>query len=312
MYLNLPNGREIESSDVKYVKNYLEGLKREVITTRPDEIAISGSGQTLSLIIEGKTIPIRTSFLRKLLKWFNFPIGQIRYFDLETVESIMNDYLLNIKSNTVDITLENGEALTITSEKYGKINDIDLIKLIEPLGISKIIKNDFMTSIVSETKEIIEPIPDDKFGVGISLFNSETGFRALSINSYLLRYICSNGAYVRDSSESKKYYHYDLNVMTVMDEVEKSIKSLNEKKKEISERIKMLKSQLNFETTKKRVAELLRMKIGKYKTDKLFEDTRGIRNNYDLFNHITLKAKDFELSTKIVLEEVAGDLLFFN
>jgi hypothetical protein len=312
MYLNLPNGREIESSDVNYVKNYLEGLKREVITTRPDEIAINGNGLTLSLIIEGKTIPIRTSFLRKLLKWFNFPIGQIRYFDIETVESIMNDYLLNIKSNTVDITLENGEALTITSEKFGKINDIELIKLIEPLGISKIIKNDFMTSIVSETKEVIEPIPDDKFGVGISLFNSETGFRALSINSYLLRYICKNGAYVRDSSESKKYYHYDLNVMTVMDEVEKSIKSLNEKKDEIKERIKMLKSQSNFENTKKRVADLLRMKIGKYKADKLFEDTRGIRNNYDLFNHITLKAKDFELSTKIVLEEVAGDLLFFN
>ena len=57
MYLNLPNGREIESSDVKYVKNYLEGLKREVITTRPDEIAISGSGQTLSLIIEKKNYP---------------------------------------------------------------------------------------------------------------------------------------------------------------------------------------------------------------------------------------------------------------
>jgi len=312
MYLNLPNGREIESSDVKFVKNYLERLEREVITVRPDEIAVRGSGQNLSLIIEGKNIPIRTSFLRKLLKWFNFPIGQIRYFDLETVESIMNDYLLNIKSNTVDVTLEDGEALTITSERFGKINDLELVNLIEPLGITKIMRNDFMTSIVSETKEVIEPIPNDKFGVGISLFNSETGFRALSINSYLLRYVCSNGAYVRDSSENKKYYHYDVNVEAVMKEIEGSIESLNEKKNEISERIKMLKEQSNFEMTKKRVADLLRMKIGKYKTDKLFEDTRGIRNNYDLFNHITLRAKDFELSTKIVLEEVAGDLLFFN
>lgn len=312
MNLYLPDGKEFMSSDIGEVKEYLSGLMRRVVRVSPDETAIVSSGRNLSLYIEGKTIPIRTSFFRKLMKWFNFPLGQIRYLDVETVASVMNDYLLNIKSQFVDITIENGEALSITSENFGMLNDEKLISMVEPLGITKVIINDYMTAIISEEKEKIEPFPGDSFGAGISIFNSDTGFRAFTINTYLLRYVCSNGAYVKDENFGKKYYHYNLDIEELYDGLKNSIDSLKEKKEIITERIKMLKEQTNFEETKKRIADIIKMRIGKYKSDKLFEDTREINNNYDLFNHITLKAKEFGSSNRIMLEEIAGELLFMN
>lgn len=312
MYLNLPNGTELIFKNADDATNYISGLERKVITTSPENLVVKNNGRTLSLLAEGKSFPIRLSFLHKLLKWYNFPLGQIRYLDVETITSILNDYLINIKSSSVNVTLEDNQALTITSDRYGNIEDLELIKHVKPLGILMIMKNDFMTSIITETKEKVIPYPNDEFGIGISMFNSETGFRAFTINSYLLRYTCSNGAYIKSNNSEKKYYHYDLNIPMIYEEVEQSIKKLAEEKEHLKERIAMLKEARDFEKTKEKVIEIMIRKIGKKRTEKIFVYSDDIKNNYDLFNHITFKAKEFEISTRIMLEEIAGELLFFN
>jgi len=46
-----------------------------------------------------------------------------------------------------------------------------------------------------------EPVKGDICGIGLNITNSETGFRALKISHFILRYVCSNGAVARISKD---------------------------------------------------------------------------------------------------------------
>jgi hypothetical protein len=79
-------------------------------------------------------------------------------------------------------------------------------------------------SITTEEKIKTEPVKGDECGMGLNIVNSETGFRALTVSHYILRYICSNGAVARISDDDDKRYHYgneDLNLF-VNEKVKKS------------------------------------------------------------------------------------------
>src|SRR5574338_601205 len=194
------NGLEFINANPEQVTDYLESLDRSKLQVNPSNLKVNLDGKKMVLSIMDKAVkdyPIRRAFLYKLLKWYSFPMNQLNRLSNETLISICNDYLMNINREYVNVTLEKGEALTITSPDYNEITDLEVIKKCTDLGVRTVSRNDFMMRITTEEKFKFEVVKGDNCGMGLNVINSETGFRTLSIAHYMLRYICSNGAIIR-------------------------------------------------------------------------------------------------------------------
>jgi hypothetical protein len=310
MKMNFPIGKDDLFNDSASALKHIESMNYTNLKINPECLHVVNDGKTLCLeIFDGKVkqVQMRQSFMLKLLKWFNFPSHQLDILDIDTVTSILNDYLLAIKRIYVNVKLEYEEALTITSDKYCEVEDTEVIKRLDPTSIDHIYFTDFSTYIRTKTKFDIQPFKGDTFGVGLNIVNSETGFKAFQINNYLLRYVCSNGAYVTDYEDDKKYYHYDLFVPNVYDIIRSRVESLKERAIEIEIKLKNLTGELNKSELHKIILNMHR-KIGvKFLIDLL--ETDRLPTKYELFNIITDRAKDFSISKRILIEEVAGGFI---
>ena len=153
--MEVTEGIEFINAEPKEVINYLRSRSVEKIKVSPSNLKIICSGQEPILqAMNGKIkeYPIRKTFLHKLLNWYNFPTNKLSRLSNETVISICNDYLLNIRSEYVTVTFESDEALTLTSPRYNEITDLEIIDRCAELGIQNISRNDFMMRIITKDK----------------------------------------------------------------------------------------------------------------------------------------------------------------
>ncbi len=156
--------------------------------------------------------------------------------------------------------------------------------------------------ITTEEKLKFQPVPGDECGLGMCVINSETGFHALKVQHYILRYICTNGAMVSVDKKNESRKHYGIKKDELNDFLKEQAKELNDKRNEFLERFRSL-----AETKASEDDDIIRMVIkllGK-KEVVITEET----TLYDLFNLITAKAKDFDLSKRIYLEKAAGEMI---
>lgn len=304
-------GIEFNNAKVHQVIDYLESIDRKKIQVPPCNLKINSDGRYLFLSVmdDGvKDYLIRKSFLHKLLKWYSFPLGQLNRLSMDTITSVCNDYLMNINRSFVNITIEKGEALTITSPEYNEITDFDVIKSCAELGVRTVSRNDFMLRITTEEKFRFDAVPGDNCGIGINIINSETGFRTLSISHYVLRYVCSNGAIIRidKSGGEKVHYGHRENELQLFLREQVALALANQKK--VAQSISGLtnKNASSFiESVNKRIESYL----GKNEAKNFLSDLNSNSSLYDLFNLVTDKAKNYDLSRRILLEGLAGDLI---
>lgn len=304
-------GIEFNNAKVHQVIDYLESIDRKKIQVPPCNLKINSDGRYLFLSVmdDGvKDYLIRKSFLHKLLKWYSFPLGQLNRLSMDTITSVCNDYLMNINRSFVNITIEKGEALTITSPEYNEITDFDVIKSCAELGVRTVSRNDFMLRITTEEKFRFDAVPGDNCGIGINIINSETGFRTLSISHYVLRYVCSNGAIIRidKSGGEKVHYGHRENELQLFLREQVALALANQKK--VAQSISGLtnKNASSFiESVNKRIESYL----GKNEAKNFLSDLNSNSSLYDLFNLVTDKAKNYDLSRRILLESLAGDLI---
>lgn len=313
MNLKFPEGKSSFFNNGKEALDYLTSFHTETIETEPDRLKIIHYQNHLYLeLYDGKIyqFPIRESFFMKLLKWFSFPIRQLDFLDNDTVTSICNDYLLNIKSSKVFIKLEDSEALTITSSKYSEVLDIDLIKEVIPIGIKKLFIDDYNTNILVEEKCKIVPFPNDVFGFGLSIMNSETGFSAINFRDYLFRYICSNGAYIKEDGDENKFYHYNLFVPDVFNRLKDKINNINYRALTIEKKIREMETPINKSEIFSINKEIFRNTAIRMLNDVIDSDSRITK--YELMNLITERAKGLPIGLRTKIETIAGNLININ
>src|SRR5664279_5107785 len=100
----LLDGPEFDKAMPEVVAKHLRDVPRESLEVNPANLSVKHDGKYLMLqVVNGKVreYPIRKSFLHKLLKWYSFPVHQLQRMSIDTVTSLCNDYLLNIKSDNV-------------------------------------------------------------------------------------------------------------------------------------------------------------------------------------------------------------------
>jgi len=304
-------GIEFINASPDEVINYLQDLGREKLRLSPANLKIKSDGKFLMLSVMDKGVgdyPIRKSFLYKLLKWYSFPMNQLYRLSNETLISICNDYLMNINREFVNVTIEKGEALTITSPEYNEITDLEVIKKCADLGVRTVSRNDFMMRITTEEKFKFEAVKGDNCGIGLNVINSETGFRTLSIAHFILRYVCSNGAIVRIDNKANERVHYGYKENELQEFLDEQVELALLKQKEVADSIKDLskKPASDFITSVNRKVESY---LGKYESKNFFSELRKEATLYDLFNVVTDKAKKYDLAKRVSLENLAGDLI---
>lgn len=303
----------IEFVDAKpdVVIDYLKTRETSKIEANPANLKVVNGGRFLVLqVMNGKITeyPVRRTFLYRLLRWYGFPLNQLIKLSTETVTSICNDYLMNIKRDRVIVKTEKQDALSILSPDYNEITDLRIIGEVAALGVRSISRNDFFMSITTEEKVRTQPVKGDDCGVGLNIVNSETGFRALTVLHYILRYVCSNGAVARISEDDDdKRYHYgneDLNIF------------LNEKVKRAAVERKILIDKLlklndkKIRNSKEYFIKKIEPVLGKKEAAIFFDDFSNELTQYELFNLITSNAKRYDLSKRYFLESFAGELIF--
>lgn len=304
-------GIEFINAGSKEVVGYLQDLDRVKLSLNPANLKIKLVGKLLMLSIMDtgiKDYPIRKSFLHKLLRWYSFPITQLRRLSTETLISVCNDYIMNINREFVNVTIENGEALTITSPDYNEITDLEIIQKCADLGVRTVSRNDFMMRITTEEKFKFVAVPGDDCGIGLNVINSETGFRALSIAHFVLRYTCSNGAIVRISNDDKERIHYGYKEYELQEFLNEQVRLVLLSQMQVADSIKDLssKSAVKFiERVNKRVESYL----GKNEAKDFLSELTDKSTLYDLLNVVTNKAKKYDLSKRVLLENLAGDLI---
>jgi hypothetical protein len=303
----------VEFIDAKpdVVIDYLKSRKTNKVEVNPANLKIVNGGRFLVLqLMNGKIseYPVRTTFLYKLLRWYGFPIGQLARLSTETITSLCNDYLMNIKRGKVIVKTEKDEALSILSPDYNEITDLQIIEAAAELGVRNISRNDFFMSIATREKIKTEPVPGDEYGIGLNIVNSETGFRALTVSHYILRYTCSNGAVARisDDDDDKRYHYGNADLKLFLDD---RVDRAKEDRTKLIEKLKEL-NESKVKKSKEFYIKKIESVLGKKEATIFFDHFSDELTQYELFNLITSNAKQYDLSKRYFLESFAGKIVF--
>ena len=304
------SGPEFSQAGVEEVRAYLNYRRLKKYVLPPDRLHVVNDGSELFLrVSNGKTeeYPVRGSFLFKLLKWYSFPVRQVRRLSIDTLTSILNDYLLAIPGGEVNVTIEDGEALALTSRRYNELSDLEVLEKGTAIGMETVSRNDYFMRLYGRTDFEVSPRPGDVCGLGYNVFNSETGFSALAIRLFIRRYVCSNGAVVGyDSRGTRVHYgHPDMELSRFLDVQLKEAENQRGEAADLLVRSTQISAAPEIEATAKR----LRMIVGKKRTDELIDGLGEGPTVYDLANAVTSMAQTLDIRRRLQAEAIGGDLL---
>jgi hypothetical protein len=310
-HMEYRTGPEFSLADADEVRDFLMRRRLRKYVLPPERFQIVNDGREHFLRISGdktEECPVRGSFLFKLLKWYSFPSRQIGRLSIDTMTSVLNDYLLAIPGGEVSVTLEDGEALSITSIRHNEISDIEVLDCAERISIAHVSRNDYVMRVYSNTPYEVEPVPGDVCGIGYNVFNSETGFRALSVRIFIRRYICSNGAVLGSLEAMGNRVHYGHPDMELSRFLEEQMQ-VGEKARANAGRLLEKSAHMPAAPVIERTLAQLRPLIGKRKSDEILESISDESTVYDLVNSITSMAQALDLRRRLLAEIIGGELL---
>ncbi len=272
-------------------------------------ITTDGTGFFLQVMNGGvKEYPVRRAFVQKLFKWFSMPPSQLQRLGMDTLASVLNDFLVSIRSGDVTVKIENGEALSITSSKYSEITDLEVLRLIQSLHVTRISRNDFFTRMYTKVKSEAEPKGGDVCGLSYNVLNSETGFQTLAINHFVLRYICSNGAIVRSPSTEQKRIHYGYKKGMLEDFLNTEVTRREEESAHIFEKLKQsIHEPANGSLGQ--VSRRLNALAGRKRARELLSDVGESPSVFQIANLVSAYAGTLDINRRLRLEALAGEML---
>jgi hypothetical protein len=307
----LSEGKAFDQAKPEEVVDFLRSRKLELKPTPAERLHVVNDGQRLALqLVNGKMTeyPMRRSFLFKLLRWHSFPLAQLRTLNIDTVTGILNDYLLSVRSGDVTLVVEDGEALTVTSGRFNRMEDLTILHRCKDLGVERISRNDFFTRFYTETLDKKEIVKGDDCGFGLNILNSETGFRALSVSHYILRYVCTNGAVVRIGGGTQTKVHYGWPDGELEAWLAERIEAARSGRAAVAGQLRSA-NQTDWPALPRMTARRLRGILGPGTSRPFLEELDGSGSLYEGFNRMTEQAKSLPLERRFELESLAGQLI---
>ncbi len=310
-FMILRNGFVFNCAPHEEVEQFLRGRQLLRYELPPEKLHVGMAGSELTLRFcngRPREYPVRRSFLCKLLQWYSFPRWQLRRLSDESVVSIANDYLLAMKCKKVIVHIEDGEALTLTGPYYSELSDLAVLHICNGTALRAVSRDDFLMRIYSETRIRTEPIPGDECGFGFNVINSETGFHALDVRSYILRYRCTNGAVAPASRVMSRRVHRHQKEGALEHFLHRRIRAAARGYERLTRKLAESNT-IPATRQRKETEERLRRIIGKKEAEDLLKQLPDEATRYDLFNLVTAEAKRFDIATRLKLEMLAGRIV---
>ncbi len=306
----MEEGHRFENQPVSAVRDFLQSRKMDKVEAPANSFRIVMDGPRLVLEhVNGRVRqwPVRHCFFQKLLRWYHIPRKPLYRMEAEVVVPFLNG-ILKLINKDVSISIEDGAALSIFSPLYSEVRDLDILdQCRQPLEI--VTRTDFFMRAYTEILEEREAVAGDLCGYGGNLLNSETGFMALQVVAYILRYVCDNGAAITLLQRDRRVIHYNTTPSQISGYLEGAFDALNNEMPGIFDLLqKACRKPLPDEKgVINRLNELINYPNGK----NMYAGfrARGRDRLYDLFNFLTEKAKHFSPECRYKIEEYAGSLL---
>jgi hypothetical protein len=226
---------------------------------------------------------------------------------VDTAVSLVNDLLLSIRTPIVRVIVEDGEAVSITSNRYAEFSDLEILRMCEPFGIASVSRTDWFMRVYTQIGYRTEPVPGDVCGFGFNIFNSETGFRPVSVEHYVLRYICSNGAVVKQTGGHAGRSHHGHSPEELRRFVAARLEHGTRAREDLVQNIRKSAGTAATEEERFRLSRELR-RNATY-TRELRDLIEQASTRYDLFNLATAIARPLPPPQRLRLEEFAGGMM---
>lgn len=293
------------------VIDHLRSNSYEKYLVSPLNLEIVEEGNLLFLDVKENGVnrfPIRTSFIKKLLMWYKMPYSIKDNLSKELFLEVINQLLHGINSRDVFVNIENKEALTITSTFFAEFSNLVLYEKLKNLDITAISHDDYLTQFFTNKKAEANIFSNDEYGFGYDVTNSETGFSALSLEHYVLRYICRNGALVPVKIKDERKNHYKITNYELTEFINKRIDSATHSRNTF---INLLKksSQVDSRDYRYFIVRKLNYVLGSWQGDDFMKEFDWNGSKYDVFNYITHKAKSFDVNKRYRLERMASEII---
>lgn len=311
--LKLAEGPCLERRHPEEVVKYLRGRALADVRCLPGELEIVARGAELFLVHRaGDPTPrrLRGAFFEKLLNWYGIPVYPVNRMETGTVVALLNNILQLIR-NPVRVRLENGEALTITSSRFTEFSDIEVLERCGNFGVSEVFRCDRFLRVYFVDRIKAEPAPGDICGLGFNVLNSETGFMALKVVGFILRYVCRNGAVARMPVPGgpSAMTHYGCAPQSLADYLDSALNQLGPYLDSLRKRLAQMAAASPRPLEPVR-AELMQI-LGYTHGERLVAQIRAarVKTEFDLFNLVTRAALDYDPQTRLRLETYAGEKL---
>jgi hypothetical protein len=181
----------------------------------------------------------------------------------------------------------------------------------DDIGISGISRDDFQMRLCSQVQVKTEPVPGDECGLGFNIFNSETGFRALSMSSYVFRFVCSNGMIVTEKGDAwKPLPHYRISAADMRgylaEKTEVVKKSWNRLESVLKKSASAPLGEGMGEEILRRARPALDATAARRLWSALNQENLTV---YQAVNEVTSTARELGVSARLQLETLAGDVM---
>lgn len=302
------HGRLFHAASVQEVGDFLRHRRIEDFATHTDRLGVYiEGGRILLRHVSGvsRQFAVRRAFCEKLGNWMNIPARTLMLLDPDVAVHVLNN-ALRIIGKEVNVRVEDGEALTITSEAYTRLSDRDIIQCAAAFGVVSVSRCDFFSRLQFEERSTLHPVKDDVCGVSLQVVNSESGFMALRTQAFILRYACANGAIstLAMRGESGRV-HYRTSDAALKNYLLTSSATLAA----TAGRLELMLRDAVRRPMMPRpfIAEHLDRYMRAPVSSRLLMDLpeAGRPTQYHLFNHLTHRAKALDMSGRLRLEQFA-------
>ena len=186
--------------------------------------------------ISGATYNMRPIAQQSICYRLGIPIHYLRKCPHEIQKNNLNYWIKHEKNEKLFFRFDGNEVRAIFTPRYVPTDNLEVLDRLLEHGykpntrVQCSLDDEFMLVSVPDDRETFR-INGDRMTPGISVSNSEVGLAALTVSSFVLRIICTNGM-ISKTAYSASYRHVSSELLSNLPRVLNALKSGVEQQKE--------------------------------------------------------------------------------
>lgn len=171
-----------------------------------------------TMTIAGERHPVRPVCQHQIATRLGVPFSYLARCPADLQNQNLSYWLAQEKNEKLFVRFDGAEARALFTERYTPVDNIRVLERLDELGfgadtkIQLSLDGEFMSLSIPDARKTFTVGNNDKMVPGISISNSEVGLSALSIASFVLRLVCTNGM-VAKTEISASYRHISAKIM---------------------------------------------------------------------------------------------------